>query len=82
MPIFEYRCNDCSTKFEILHLSKEKFEDIICPKCHSNNYTKLLSHIAKPISEGSDSFDDVGSTNSDYDFGGSCGCGAGSCGCN
>lgn len=23
MPILEYRCKDCSAKFEILHLSKK-----------------------------------------------------------
>ncbi len=82
MPVFEYLCNDCNNKYEILHLSSEKKEDIICPKCGSINYIKLLSRIAKPVSEDSDfnstdfDSDDVGD-----DSGGSC-CSGGVCGCN
>lgn len=46
MPIFDYRCNNCNTKFEIFHLVKEKAEDIICPNCKSTDAQKLLSAFA------------------------------------
>ncbi len=79
MPIYEYRCSDCNEKYEILHLSKEKLDEIICPSCGSKNYKKLFSRVAKPISDSNDfnSYDD----NSDDSYGGSC-CSGGICGCN
>jgi len=43
MPLFEYKCNDCNTVFEILHKSSEKRDDIFCPKCKSANSEKLIS---------------------------------------
>lgn len=83
MPVFEYRCLDCNNKYEILHLTKEKEEDIICSKCGSKNYKKLLSKIAKPVSEDSD-FDasDFGGDNSYHGYSGSSCCSGGMCGCN
>jgi putative FmdB family regulatory protein len=82
MPVFEYRCVDCNKKYEILHLTKEKTEDIICPSCGSKNFVKLLSRIAKPVSEDSD-FDssDFSSDDSD-DYSGSTCCSGGACSCN
>ena len=50
MPVFEYRCLSCNTKYEIFHYTKEKEEDIICPKCKSNKYEKLLSTFSSNIS--------------------------------
>ena len=81
MPIFEYRCSDCNTKFEVLHKSQEKEEDIICPKCNSNKSKKLMSSFAASM-DGSSSFsgssysDDSGSS---YPGGG---CASGMCGLN
>lgn len=43
MPIFDYKCQNCESKYEIFHLVKEKKEDIICPDCGSAEATKLLS---------------------------------------
>ncbi len=43
MAVYEYRCQDCGGLYDILHLGKEKAEDIICPQCDSRNYKKLLS---------------------------------------
>lgn len=80
MPIYEYRCNDCNTKYEILHMTREKIEDITCPNCSSKNYKKLFSRIAKPISD-SDDFDSSDHNYSDYSQGSSC-CSGGVCSCN
>ena len=35
MPIFEYQCKDCNTKYDVLHKSFEKTEDVFCPDCKS-----------------------------------------------
>lgn len=49
MPVFEYRCNDCDTKYEILHKSREIKENIVCPKCNSQNSKKLLSGFSASV---------------------------------
>ncbi|MCZ2150665.1 MAG: zinc ribbon domain-containing protein [Bryobacterales bacterium] len=41
MPIFEYACDECGTKFEKL---VRRAEDAVeCPKCASNRLTQQLS---------------------------------------
>lgn len=56
MPIFEYKCNDCGSKFEVLHKSSSNLEEVICPSCQSKNSKKLLSSFSASIaSAGFDS---------------------------
>jgi putative FmdB family regulatory protein len=43
MPILEYECFGCGTRYEIFHFTREKEEDIICPGCNSTKYKKLMS---------------------------------------
>lgn len=43
MPIFEYKCNDCNSEFELLKLNLNR--DDICPNCNSKNIVKLISNI-------------------------------------
>ncbi|HEX31008.1 MAG: hypothetical protein DRQ02_12205 [Candidatus Latescibacterota bacterium] len=33
MPIYEYRCQKCGTKFELLQKVGATGEDLVCPKC-------------------------------------------------
>lgn len=44
MPIYEYECKKCNDKFEFLMLRKD--EEIKCPKCGSQNATKIFSSFA------------------------------------
>jgi len=74
MPIYEYVCEDCDTRFERIVLNKQ--QEIACPKCASNNASIQLSifatsHGAANGSPAKTSFNGGG--------GGSC-CGGG-CGC-
>lgn len=48
MPIYDYRCNDCGTTYDIFHKVREVQEDVVCPTCHSTHHTRLLSapHVA------------------------------------
>jgi len=41
MPIYEYKCDACGTRYERLVLSKS--QEIACPKCHSGRKTLQLS---------------------------------------
>ncbi len=48
MPVFEYKCNDCGTKFEELVIRSD--EQVNCPSCNSANATKQLSTFAASVS--------------------------------
>ena len=43
MPIFEYQCEECKTRFDVLHKSSLHLEEVSCPKCNSKQNKKLLS---------------------------------------
>jgi len=61
MPLFEYRCKDCGSRFTLLvGVTAEKAKRC-CPKCGCTRVTKLISRIA-PIARSEDEFDD-----SDFD---------------
>ncbi len=44
MPIYEYLCEDCGTKFEKLVRAKE--EGVACPSCGQNHLKKEFSSFA------------------------------------
>jgi putative FmdB family regulatory protein len=82
MPIFEYKCNDCGKKFDILHKSSVNLEEVACPDCQSKNSTKLLSAFSASMGNSSGF---SGSSCSDVScgvpsYGG--GCASGMCGLN
>jgi len=43
MPIFEYKCKNCNSKFEVFHKSLSNPEDTVCPKCNSKENQKIFS---------------------------------------
>ena len=69
MPIYEYVCQDCQTRYERLVLGKNG--DISCPQCGSRKGTLQFSVFAAP--HGDDASADAGP---------SCGCNPYGCGCN
>lgn len=77
MPLYEYYCSDCKSKFELL-VSHQHADDVVCTRCHGEQVRRLLSLFAmsgKMSEDGSS-----GDFDSSLDDG-SCGCGGGSCGC-
>jgi len=42
MPIFEYKCSKCESKFEIFTKSSDNHE-VSCPECDSSKVKKLFS---------------------------------------
>jgi putative FmdB family regulatory protein len=75
MPLYEYYCSDCKSKFELL-VSHQYADDIVCKKCHGVKVRRLLSVFARTSGGSEDSaYDDMGASM------GSCGCGNGGCGC-
>ncbi len=45
MPLYEYKCEDCGFRFEVLVLPKQD-EKIKCPKCDSEKVKQTLSTFA------------------------------------
>ncbi len=76
MPIFEYRCSECNSKFEVLHKSYASEEEIICPNCKSNKNKKLMSSFSSSVNGGSD-FSGSSDDSPSYTGGG---CASGMCG--
>jgi len=46
MPIYEYDCEACGTRFEELVFSTSRPKTVICPECKSGQVSKRLSLIA------------------------------------
>ena len=55
MPIFEYACNSCQSKFE--KLLQRSDQEVDCPKCKSADLRKLFSSFSSP-SAGADQSQD------------------------
>ncbi len=43
MPIYDYRCDECGTTYDVFHKVREVAEDVLCPSCGSVSHTRLLS---------------------------------------
>ncbi len=82
MPLYEWRCQACGSKFEVLTSYENSLGEIVCTQCHSTNVRKLLSVFARPA-RGGDDFGDFSGGDDDFgdDDGGGCSCG-GACSCN
>ena len=55
MPIFEYACNDCGTKFEKLVRRTAENGDICCPSCGRDHLTPQYSTFAAHAGKTKDS---------------------------
>jgi putative FmdB family regulatory protein len=43
MPIYEYSCNQCGKHFDATQSVHARVEDTLCPHCHAQSATRLLS---------------------------------------
>ena len=73
MPIYEYICDDCQTRYERIVMSTG--QEIDCPKCASKRHTLQLSVFSAGKSANG------ASSSTAADSGGCC-CTPNSCGCN
>lgn len=53
MPIYEYRCQDCQSRFEKLVRRAEDEAELVCPTCAGKRLTVELSVFAAPAAGGS-----------------------------
>ncbi len=82
MPIFEYQCEECKTKHEVLHKSSLNQEEVSCPNCKSKKNKKLLSTFSASIG-GSESYSGSSCASGNCDLPSPAGsCASGMCGLN
>ena len=74
MPLYEYYCADCQTKFDALRPMSKADEDIECKNCESIRTSRVLSLFATFSKENGG----AGQSTMPAGFGGCCG---GGCGC-
>ena len=43
MPLYEYRCQKCGKRFEMLRRMADADRDLECPECRSEEVERLLS---------------------------------------
>ncbi len=75
MPIYEYQCRDCDTRFDALVKSLAVADQVPCTSCSGANVHRLVSTFAT-VGGFDDEF-----TASDFKAGTGGGCCGGSCGC-
>jgi len=52
MPLYEYKCFDCETRFDALRAMSNADASIACPKCDSENTRRMISLFSAIGSEG------------------------------
>lgn len=75
MPIYEFHCKDCDTKFDALVRNLEAAGSVSCQSCSGQNVRRLVSSFATV-----GGFDDQ-LTAGDFKVSSGGGCCGGSCGC-
>jgi putative FmdB family regulatory protein len=75
MPIYEYRCESCTERFE--ELVRRPGETVVCPQCGGTEAERLLSVFAAVGSGGSSLAPDTSTLPRPRSAGGCCG---GACG--
>lgn len=69
MPIYEYKCDDCGSRYEQIRRMSDADRDLECPSCKSHEVKRQLSSFATSGGSSGGGFDMAGC--------GKTGCGAG-----
>jgi putative FmdB family regulatory protein len=72
VPVYEYRCNDCASVFEVLRPMAQRELAAVCPSCEGRASMPLISRVALQSGGSSEA--------SAAPRGGGCACG-GACAC-
>ena len=80
VPLYEYRCNACTSVFEVLRPMAQRELAAVCPHCESRASMPLISRVAMVAGGGAGTDARSGMTAGGGGCGGSCagchGCGA------
>jgi len=53
MPLYEFECLDCDSRFEKIVSVADAARDVTCPKCGSSKIKKIISAGSHRLSSGS-----------------------------
>ncbi|HUT04582.1 MAG TPA: zinc ribbon domain-containing protein [bacterium] len=53
MPIYEYECQECKTRFEFLQGINESGDQVSCPECGAKGPKRLMSMFGSNVSSSS-----------------------------
>ena len=75
MPVYEFRCNDCSSKFDIVASieAHDRGLETVCPKCGSRGASQVFGRftvLSSSKTEDDDFDSDVGDDLDGEDYGG------------
>jgi putative FmdB family regulatory protein len=45
MPIYEFKCSKCEEFFEVIVMGSSKDDTVVCPKCQSPEFERVVSTI-------------------------------------
>ena len=76
MPLYEYRCNDCASVYEVMRPMAERELAAVCPRCESRASMPLISRVGMLVG-GDATSGRPGPAAGGGCCGGACGCGAG-----
>ena len=76
MPIYEYRCESCAGKFEVLTRFAERDGAQVCPSCESSKTRVLVSSFAFGGGAETSASEFTSKASGGGCCGGSCGCGS------
>ncbi|HEU0166145.1 MAG TPA: zinc ribbon domain-containing protein [Chloroflexota bacterium] len=80
MPVYEYYCSACHTKFDALRSMAALNEPQTCTVCGASEHVNRTLTVFARMGGGSGVDDDFGDSRVASSFGGGCGCG-GACSC-
>lgn len=72
MPIYEFRCTNCSELFELLVIKADDQTEMCCPKCKSEEFERVMSTTNFTMSGGGGSSAKKPSAQTRTCSGGSC----------
>ena len=75
MPMYEYGCLSCSSRFDRLRRMGQSDADVTCPSCQSHRVERRLSVFAAPSRGGAAVAEASAAPAAGGCCGGSCGCG-------
>ena len=52
MPIYEFRCLECSELFEKIFVRSDEAADIACPECQSRSFERVVSRTSYVMGVG------------------------------
>ena len=58
MPIYEFQCNQCHTKFDEYFRSASEQKKLFCPSCQSDYVQKIFSVFGMSIGSNADNISD------------------------